>query len=117
MFADQAEMRERLEGERLTLEHVISQTDAMARATIENLQQARRELDLIEDVVLPQNQSAYESILSKYTAGQATFLDLLDAERELILARQEFHKAHRLLNQSLIRLSLITGQDTQHKEL
>jgi cobalt-zinc-cadmium efflux system outer membrane protein len=52
-------------------------------------QQERTTLDLYRDRLIPQAETAVESLLSAYTTGQADFLALLDAERTLFALRTE----------------------------
>ena len=104
-----AEMRRRLAAEQSTLDHVKARTQAMAKTYLQDLNIARRELQLVREIVLPQSRSAYETDLSAYTSGRVTFIDLLDAERALLNARLELDRARRDLNQTLIRLPLVTG--------
>ena len=107
-----AEMRQRLNAERREMEQLVAQTRGEVRSMIEELDVARREADLIARIVLPQNRSAYESILSSYTAGRSSFIDLLDAERELIGSRLDLYEARRELSQTLVRLARIVGRIT-----
>jgi len=104
-----AEIRQRLQAEEETLEQVKADTAALARTLLEEADIAHREVLLIRDVVLPQYQSAYEIALSAYTAGNISFIDLLDAERALIQARLELVESLREENQALLRLANVRG--------
>jgi outer membrane protein TolC len=64
----------------------------------------------IREIVLPQNRSAYDTTLSAYSAGSASFLDPLDAERALIAVRPEFDSARRDLSRTLVRQTAVTGR-------
>lgn len=104
-----AEMRKRLEAQRSGLDQIEAQTRGMARSLLQELDVARREVALIRDIVLPQNDSAYRLTLTYYTAQKASFLDLLDAERALIASRMSLHESRRALNQALLRLVTVRG--------
>ncbi|MEN6625829.1 MAG: TolC family protein [Candidatus Sumerlaeia bacterium] len=104
-----AEMRRRLAAEEATLAQVQAQTRSMAKTYLQDLDIARREVDLVDQIVLPQNRSAYETDLSAYTSGRVSFIDLLDAERALLTARLELDQARRDLNQALIRMPAVSG--------
>ena len=104
------ELRQRLSAEKKVLAQLVAETGGMAQAMIDRLDIARREVELLEEIVLPQNQSAYESAMSGYASGRATFLDLLDSERELIKARLALHQARRDLNLHLLRLVNVRGR-------
>ncbi|MBI1390835.1 MAG: hypothetical protein GC154_20590 [bacterium] len=111
-----AEMRQRLLGENAMMDDVLRETEAMARTMIETLDVDRREVHLIDNVILPQDQAAYEISLSDYQSGKATFLDLLDAERQLIKSRLESHASHRDLNQASVRLLTVSGAMLHEKK-
>jgi len=103
------EMRERLVAERATLAQIELETGALARGLFEQADIARRQAELLRDVILPLSQSAYEISLNNYTVGTLTFLDLLDAERELIDTRLERDGAQRDRNQAIVRIATLRG--------
>ncbi len=105
-----AEMRRRLEARELELREARAQTEGMGRDALERLDESRRQVALIEDVIQPQTQSIYETTLSDYVAGRSTFLDLLDAERKWVRTRLELHRAHRDLNLSILHLAMVRGR-------
>ncbi|MCX7011471.1 MAG: TolC family protein [Candidatus Sumerlaeota bacterium] len=105
-----AESRERLAAERKMLEQETAQTGAEAESMIQDLDVARREVDLVRDIVLPQSRSAYETTLSAYSSNRSSFLDLLDAERMLVDSSLELHEARRTLNQALARVPNVAGR-------
>ena len=76
---------------------------------------ARRAVRLVEQIILPQDRSTYETTLSNYTAGRATFIDLLDTERALIEARLDLDAARRDANRALLRLAEVAGQISVHQ--
>ena len=104
-----AETRQRLESAKASLEQLRLDTRALARTTLEEADIAQRQTALIEDVVLPLDQSAYDITLSNYTVGEATFLDLLDAERKLIATRLELDQSRRDRNQAVLRFTKVRG--------
>jgi outer membrane protein TolC len=67
-------------------------------------------LALIENTVLPQNQTAYDTLRSAYASGRATFMELLDAEQMLIDAKLERDGARRDLNRTRLREAEVTGR-------
>ncbi|MCL4216310.1 MAG: TolC family protein [Candidatus Hydrogenedentes bacterium] len=104
-----AEMRKRLQGEKETLDQVIAQTQALASTVLENLDIAHRQYVLIQQIVLPQDQSAYDIARSAYAASTVSFLDLLDAERSLVSSRLELYESRRDENQALLNLVTVRG--------
>lgn len=105
-----AETRQRLEGDRQRLENLRLQARSLARAAVEDLGTARRKAELLEHTTLPQNQSIYNLSLSDYTSGNTTFVELQDAERELINTRLMVHEAQRDLSQAVVRLATVAGR-------
>ncbi len=76
--------REQIDAEVLALEIAIRSdiNDKVGR-----MNENRRQLDLVNDVLLPQAESTLEASLSAYTTGQTDFLNLLDSERTLVELR------------------------------
>jgi outer membrane protein TolC len=105
-----AESRRRLEAENLKLDNLIRQTRAEGVAVFEEIHTARRKVELIKKTTLPAAQTTYEISQSEYTSGGSSFLDLLDAERDLIETRLMAHEARRDLNQAVLRLGTISGK-------
>ena len=105
-----AEMRQRLGAEQAQLEQVIAQTRGQARMMLEELDVARREVELVRGEILPKSEFTYNTSRSAYTAGQATFLDTLDAERMLLETRMELQKARRDLNKAALNLAMTAGE-------
>ena len=104
------ELRRRLLAAGAELEQIRANTRSRAISWLQDLDMARRQAALIEDVVIPQNRSAYETGLSAYMAGDMSFVDLLDTERSLLEARLELDAARRDLNQTLIRYANVSGR-------
>ena len=104
-----AEVRQRLAGERANLEQVLADTGAMARTLLEQADIAHRQLVLVHEVVLPLDQSAYDVAQRTYTAGDVSFIDLLDTERALIQTRLERDESRRMQNEALVRLATVQG--------
>lgn len=75
--SDVAAARARLEDARLSLRADLEQTLFSAR-------EAARRVRLYRDALVPQGRQALEGTLTAYRVGEASFLDLLDAERALL---------------------------------
>jgi len=103
------EMRQRLEAARRNRGQLQAQTRALARTTLEEADIARRQATLIEEVVLPLDRTAYDIALRGYMAGDLTFMELLDAERQLLDARLELDESRRDRNQALLQLTVVRG--------
>jgi outer membrane protein TolC len=105
-----AEMRRRLAAEQSSLRQVEADTRALARAWLADFDIARRAAALAEQIALPQGRSAYESALGAYTAGATSFTDLQSAQRNLVDAQLELHRARRDLSQTALRRATLTGR-------
>lgn len=92
------------------LNGVRAETRGMVQAAGDELDMARRRVNPVDTIVLPQNQSTSETVLSNDRNDRTLFLDLLDAARELIRARLELHDTHRSSNQALLHLIPVSGK-------
>lgn len=82
--ADQA--RDELDAERLRLHQAL--LDARERAEVAQLQ-----LDSLRRDMVPAAQQAYDAAVTGFELGKFGFLDVLDTQRALILARTEYLRA------------------------
>lgn len=105
-----AEMRQRLGAEQAQLDQVIAQTRGQARMMLEELDVARREVELVRGEILPKSEFTFNTARDAYTAGQGAFLDMLDAERMLLESRMELQKARRDRNKAALNLAMTTGE-------
>ena len=111
-----AEMRQRLGAQSAMLDQARAKTAALAKSWSQDLEIARNQVSLIEEIVLPQSRSAYETLQSNYASGRSSFIDLLDAERALLDARLELDGAYRILNQTIIKRATVTGRVPLEKQ-
>jgi len=102
-----AEARRRLEADRLRLAQAKADTRQMVQAALIDIEVASRGRKLIEEVVLEQNRSAYETAQAGYMAGQLDYASLMRSLRNVIQARQDLNEAVRNLNRA--RLDLIAS--------
>ncbi len=90
----------RLEAQRLEARYtdLFNQFLSRWQALEERFTADRANLDLLERTLIPEARTTREALLSAYTTGQASYLDLLDAERALFeLERQWVDTFTRLL--------------------
>jgi outer membrane protein, heavy metal efflux system len=50
-------------------------------------------MQLLKSTVIPQSRQTLESTLSAYQNGKTEFLMLIDAERMLLMAQEQYHMA------------------------
>ena len=70
-----------------------------------------RQLHITTSTLLPQAQQALESALASYRTGGQEFTMLLDAERMLLMARDDYHMTVMNYLESLSKLERVTGSD------
>ena len=73
------------------------------------VQSNERFVDLYDNSVLPQAQQALQVTEASYQSGKSSFLDLLDAERLVLQARQEYHQYLDEHEQALAELEKTVG--------
>ena len=70
--------------------------DALARVA-----SSQAQVDLIKNTIIPQARQTMQSALSGYQSGKGDFLMLIDTQKMLLMAQQDYHMAV---------MSLITNQ-------
>ncbi len=103
------EMRRRAAAAELELEGERLDTGALVRERLEQLDQARRRLTLVREIVRPQDMSAYESMRAAYEGGRSGFAELVETERRIVGSRLEEVEARRMLAMAEIALARVTG--------
>lgn len=102
--ADKAEADARGIASRIELEALHAQ---------ERLQAARAEVESLQRDVLPAAQSAYDAAAKGFDLGKFGFLDVLDAQRTLLLAKGQYLKALSETHRSRIELDRLLGEPVQ----
>lgn len=98
--AQRAEGRVLLDRARAALESALSRVrDAVRRAA------------LYQDTLVPQAESAYESVLGAYTVGQGTVAQALLAQRDLLDLRVELDRARADHARAWARLEEVAGRE------
>lgn len=78
------------------------------------VQGATAQINLFRNSVLPQSEQALSTAREGYTAGRFSFLDVLDAQRTVIAARQQYIQALATYQQSAARvISLTVGAPSE----
>jgi outer membrane protein, heavy metal efflux system len=73
------------------------------------VQSAKERLILAKETTIPQSQRTFQSVLSGYETGKQEFIMLIDAERMLVMAKLDYHRAVMSLLTSLAQLERATG--------
>jgi outer membrane protein TolC len=70
----------------------------------------RRRIQLYESTLVPKARQALQVVQQEMIAGEASFLDVLDAERALLRFQLELEKARRDVRIAVARLEMLSGR-------
>ena len=93
-----------------TAEGIQDELSGAIRREVSRLRDARRRIALYEDVLIPQAEAAYGSVLSSYEAGDAQVAAVLLAQRELVELRIGIAEALSDLGRSQAAIEQLTAQ-------
>lgn len=93
-------LQAQLDEARIRAAQVTSRQEALATSFrteigdfVSRLERETEQLDLYQDLLIPQAETTLEATLSAYTTGRTEFLDLLDAERMLFMLHLSYEDA------------------------
>ncbi len=92
-------------------EAVLNQMLADLAESRSSLETARRTASLISTRLLPQAELTYQSALAGYETGKVDFATLLDAQRQILQARQRQLKAQLEAQLSLAEIERLLGEE------
>ena len=92
-------------------EAVLNQMLADLAESMSSLETARRTASLISTRLLPQAELTYQSALAGYETGKVDFATLLDAQRQILQARQRQLKAQLEAQLSLAEIERLLGEE------
>jgi outer membrane protein, heavy metal efflux system len=90
---------------------LLNQMLADLSESISGLETARRTESLTTTQLLPQAELTYQSALTGYENGKVDFATLLDAQRQILKARQQRLKAQLEAQLRLAEIELLLGED------
>lgn len=105
-----AEARAELERADALAEANSRQLVAQAQGLAELLELARRELDLLRGVIVPESQRAEELVTRGYERGRFSFLEIADAQRQSIEAARAYSELTLRFHQTIIELGRLLGR-------
>lgn len=82
-------------------------------ATLVLLRDAERQAGLFERTVVPTTEQIVTTVLQRYSAGSASYLDLLDAQRTLLESRLVVARARAMRESRLAELEALMGADIE----
>ncbi len=112
--------RNRAEVREARADHGMAQAeyDSARNALLAELKAAAADIDcctklaeLYEDTMMPQARQALKAALAGYEAGQASFMDLVEAGRSLLDTKREYYEYQADYAGRLARVKAITGEN------
>jgi outer membrane protein TolC len=92
-------------------EALLNQMLADLSENISGLESARRTESLTATQLLPQAELTYQSALTGYENGKVDFATLLDAQRQILKARQQLLKAQFEAQLRLAEIERLLGEE------
>ncbi len=86
---------------------------AMVVATLVNLRDAERQAALFESTIVPATARIATTVRERYAAGQASYRDLIDAQRAVLDARLVVAQARTMREKRLAELEALIGLDVE----
>lgn len=93
---------------------LVDRAEAELVSTLANLRDATRRVEFYRATLVPQAQSAYESVLGSYTVGRGTVAQALLSQRDLLELRIELERARAEHAQTWARLEELVGRELTH---
>lgn len=109
--AQERESEAMLAGARSRQEAAVNQALSDLAENVSALEAARRTEALVQDRLLPQAELTFRSALAGYENGKVDFATLLDAQRQIRLARQNQIKAQAEGQVRLAEIERLLGED------
>jgi outer membrane protein TolC len=90
---------------------LLDRKEAELATTLANLRDAARRVDLYRMTLVPQAETAYESVLGAYTVGRGTVAQALLAQRDLLELRVELERTRADHARAWARLEDLVGRE------
>lgn len=88
---------------------LLDRAEAEVTSTLASLRDATRRIELYRVTLVPQAETAYESVLGSYTVGRGTVAQALLAQRDLLELRIELERARAQHARTWARLEQLVG--------
>jgi outer membrane protein TolC len=89
----------------------VDGAEAELASTLANLRDAKRRVELYQMTLVPQAETAYDSVLGSYTVGRGTVAQSLLAHRDLLELRIELERARADHARTWARLEELVGRE------
>jgi outer membrane protein, heavy metal efflux system len=89
----------------------LNQAESSLSENLSALESARRTETLIENRLLPQSELTYQSALAGYETGKVDFATLIDAQRQILQARQQQLKTQLEAQSRLADIEKLLGEE------
>lgn len=90
---------------------LVDRAEAELVSTLATLRDAARRVDLYRVTLVPQAQTAYESVLGSYTVGRSTVAQALLSQRDLLELKIELERARADHARTWARLEALVGRE------
>ncbi len=104
----EAQYRERQSEQRLQSLRIHLNTEVNNQ--LETMRNISAEIEMLQNIILPEAQSAYDIIQKNYRLGKYGLIDVLDAQRQLFDAEGRYLDALAEINLQIIELEGLLGQ-------
>jgi cobalt-zinc-cadmium efflux system outer membrane protein len=105
------EAQRMIDSSQAALEAAEKQASFDVQDAVFKLQEARREVELDKNALIPQAEARFNASEAGYRTGKVDFLDLLESERFLLYARLTAAKAEGKLGGTVARLERAVGTE------
>jgi outer membrane protein TolC len=110
---DEAAARAQAGAERQMARSQENEARANLEMTLSRVRDAARRVRIYRDTLLPQADSAYQSVLGTYTTGRGSVAEVLLAQRDLLELRIEIEQARADHARAYAALEQITGRHVE----
>ncbi len=87
-----------------------------AKMVLYRIEDSQRKIGLYRDTLIPQTKEALDVSLQSFKAGEATFLDIIDAQRTLLEFQLSMERALADLATRIAQLEMIVGKEIPGRE-
>ena len=99
----------RLQRQRAEYDQLANDIRLEVQTAWEQIQESQQALDLYQEKLLPASEQYLAAARSNYEVGKATFLDIVQAQRQLVMAREKQIQAKATLAQRAVELERSLG--------
>jgi len=115
--ASEREAKARLRAARRSVQNRGNALSAQVKLTLFKFRDAERKIDLYRDTLVPKARQSLRATETAYKGGKMNFLDLVDAQRVLLVFQLAYERALADRAQRLAELEMLVGRELPHTPL